>query len=360
MGGFSGRRCIAPVETAIGPPPEIHEQMQATSFRESAGFRDEVQAGPITVCICTCRRVDLLARLLDRLQEVARAGRTQAHIEILIVDNAPTGEVAALCEERGADLGWPVHYVEEPERGLCHARNRAVRTALEHKPEFIAFLDDDDLPRPDWLEALVARQHETNADIVCGRWELERADAQLDRYAHLYRSTQASKQDKAEPYGVPRGCATNNLMFRREVIEVMMAAGEHPFAPELQFTGCEDSDFLIRSVRRGFEVTRCERSVVLRGVEPERQDFHAQIGRALKNGRAKMMLCRRHGSASDRWRLTISAVLKGIGVVALLPGGLFSRKMGRKQVYRLAKLAGCLQCAVRREELFSSYYTRTS
>ncbi len=314
----------------------------------------------ITICICTCRRVALLSKLLDRLKAIAEEDRVKAHVEILVVDNAPTGEVASLCRERRDDSGWPLHFVEEPDRGLCHARNRAVLTALEYKPEFIAFLDDDDLPKADWLRELIAHQQETHADIVCGHWELEQSDEGSDRFAHLYRDARATKQGKQDPYGAPRGCATNNMMFRREVIEVMAAAGEQPFALELEFTGCEDNDFLIRAVRKGFDVTRCGTSIVVRGVEPERQSFRAQLHRAVKNGRAKMMLCRRHGSTADRWRLTLTSLLKGIGVLATMPVAVFSSKLARKQAYRLAKLAGCLQCAIRRDEVFSSYYTRSA
>jgi GT2 family glycosyltransferase len=56
---------------------------------------------------------------------------------------------------------------EHPSR--CAARNRALRAA---RGRWIAFLDDDTVPRPGWRSALLAPLLEGRAEVVAGRlWE---------------------------------------------------------------------------------------------------------------------------------------------------------------------------------------------
>ena len=52
--------------------------------------------------------------------------------------------------------------------GISQARNAAVAWAMNKGADFIAFLDDDDVPEPDWLGHMLRRQTATEADIVIG------------------------------------------------------------------------------------------------------------------------------------------------------------------------------------------------
>ena len=97
----------------------------------------------ICVAICTHDRPDFLATALD---SVTRQSRTP--YRILVVDNAPSNELTReLVEQR-----YPsVHYVRETTPGLNFARNRAVG---ECGCDVIAFLDDDAIADPEWIEQI--------------------------------------------------------------------------------------------------------------------------------------------------------------------------------------------------------------
>ena len=113
----------------------------------------------IAVCVCTCNRPDGLAACLQAIGKPDLAGLARDRLLVLIVDNHPDDWVKRLCETQ-----YPAAvYVAEPERGISHARNRAVREA--RGADLVAFVDDDDEPLPDWLRHLVLTQRRTGAEL---------------------------------------------------------------------------------------------------------------------------------------------------------------------------------------------------
>jgi O-antigen biosynthesis protein len=95
-----------------------------------------------SVVVCTRDRP-------GQLEVCARAvlGLDYPHVELLIVDNAPSDDRARRLAE---DMG--VRYILEPQPGLSRARNRGARAC---DGDIVAFLDDDSVPEPGWLTELV-------------------------------------------------------------------------------------------------------------------------------------------------------------------------------------------------------------
>jgi glycosyltransferase involved in cell wall biosynthesis len=99
----------------------------------------------VSVVVPTRGRAAYLEVTLDSLL----AQHAEAAHEILVVDDGATDATAAVVAARPA-----VRYVHNSEdRGLNAARNTGVR---ESRAPLIAFVDDDVLVPPCWLEALVA------------------------------------------------------------------------------------------------------------------------------------------------------------------------------------------------------------
>src|SRR3954468_20969986 len=89
-----------------------------------------------------------LGVLLDALAAPARpAAPGRRPVELIVVDDRPAGE--PLRPDR-AGLP-PVRVVRTGGGGPARARNLGWRTA---RPEWIAFLDDDVVPDPDWYGRL--------------------------------------------------------------------------------------------------------------------------------------------------------------------------------------------------------------
>ncbi|MEZ5409412.1 MAG: glycosyltransferase family A protein [Acidimicrobiales bacterium] len=106
----------------------------------------------VTVCIVTRARPDGLSRLLRALAGVEPpvALRWTATV---VVDNDPGGSAAAVVDGFRAPgrFPTPIDYVVEPEPGVSHGRNTAVRRAAT---PWVAFIDDDMEPSPGWLAGL--------------------------------------------------------------------------------------------------------------------------------------------------------------------------------------------------------------
>jgi glycosyltransferase involved in cell wall biosynthesis len=219
-----------------------------------------VPAPSVTVVVCTRDRPGLLARCLDGL-----AVQVPPPEEVLVVDNAPSDDATAkLAAERG------VRYVEEPCPGLDFARNRALREAAG---EVLAFVDDDVVPDPGWLEGVrtVWRDH-PDAGAMTGQvlpFELV-TDSQVGferrggfrggntpvRYEGLDRPG-----DPVYPYGPGMFGAGCNMAVRRDVARRLGGFDEAlDTGPPLPGGG--DIDLFHRVLRAGFPLVYEPRAVV--------------------------------------------------------------------------------------------------
>lgn len=101
----------------------------------------------ISAIICTHNRATYLPKAIQSLVDQTIA---KDKYEILVVDNCSTDstrEEAARFSRR-ADI----RYVYEPTLGLSHARNTGWRNA---KGRYAAYLDDDAIACPVWLETII-------------------------------------------------------------------------------------------------------------------------------------------------------------------------------------------------------------
>lgn len=106
-----------------------------------------------TVAICTYNGEQRLPDVLNRLR--VQINTEDIAWEILIIDNNSKDNTAKVVEQYQSDWpeAFPIKYYFEPEQGLAFARQRAVKEA---KGIFVGFLDDDNLPSPNWVAAAYA------------------------------------------------------------------------------------------------------------------------------------------------------------------------------------------------------------
>src|SRR5215469_2234570 len=136
------------------------DSKQLNSLGNSKGNCQELRGRSdirVAVCISTFRRQKLLRELLDGTGRLQFRKVLAPQLQIVVVDTPDeSGSAREVCE--GVSLAWPVKYVVEPRRGLTYARNRAVAEA--GPVDFIAFIDDDEVPSTFWLDELLWAKEE--------------------------------------------------------------------------------------------------------------------------------------------------------------------------------------------------------
>ncbi|MEO0985818.1 MAG: glycosyltransferase [Cyanobacteria bacterium J06639_14] len=108
----------------------------------------------VTVAVCTRDRPEDMKLCLEAISKL-----DYPHLDILVIDNAPTTEgTKTLIDEH-----YPhVRYVREPRPGLDWARNRAI---LEAQGDIIAYTDDDVAVDAGWARA-IAQTFAENPEVM--------------------------------------------------------------------------------------------------------------------------------------------------------------------------------------------------
>ncbi len=112
----------------------------------------------ISVILCTYNRCQSLPEALNSI--AAQLLPDSLNWEALVVDNNSTDQTRAIAEQYCQKYPGRFRYVFEPDQGLSRARNAGIREA---RGDIIAFIDDDVIAEPTWLQNLTESLHG-------GRW----------------------------------------------------------------------------------------------------------------------------------------------------------------------------------------------
>jgi glycosyltransferase involved in cell wall biosynthesis len=169
----------------------------------------------IAAAICTYDRYDLLPKAIDSLTKQTLGSDAY---KILVVDNSPDHDGASTFSKR-LEAVANLTYIVEKTPGLSNARN--VSAALCATP-YIAFIDDDAIASPGWLEAIltVFEGHGSRTDIVGGRvnpiWGAPRPPWLHD--AMLASLSIVDYGDATRPAAAEEWFAGTNVAFRTSAI----------------------------------------------------------------------------------------------------------------------------------------------
>lgn len=191
----------------------------------------------VAVVTPTLRRPEGLERALRSVfAQVSVADRLR---EIVVADNDPAASARPVIEALRDLSPVPLVYAHAPVPGVATARNTALSAT---EAPLVAFLDDDEAAEPGWLEALIAVQEKTGADVVFGPITGKAPDgsgpaqAYLDRFFGREGPNVSGSIDHV--YG-----SGNSLMVRATALP-----GAAPFDTDADHTGGED-DALFRELR---------------------------------------------------------------------------------------------------------------
>lgn len=216
-------------------------------------MRDKTTPDVVTIGVITFRRADRLAHLLEALDRLELGGM---HVEVVVVDNDPESSARPTVSAWNGRQFSRVRYVHEPEPGIAAARNR-VWSCVD--TPWLAFIDDDETPEPQWLSALLATQRRTGADVVVGP-----VVAAADDLPQWFQD----REHHAEGERVAIA-STGNLLLRAALRDEF--DGE-PFDRHYGLTGGSDRVLSLDLRARGHEIVWSAEAIVHETVPAERLD----------------------------------------------------------------------------------------
>jgi GT2 family glycosyltransferase len=233
-----------------------------TAAPDSSPRGDGAAVPSLVICTPSYRRRALLLELLAALDAQIFTRVTPPRIAILIVDNSPDHDLADLAAAPQGLSRWPVTLVSETVPGLTAARNRLLDEADRLAPDFLVFVDDDERPRPDWLDRLLADQRAHDADIVTGT-----VHGQVPASAPGWMARGGFFTHAPQPaFRGVSGSHTATTLVRRAAVARAGARFEAAFA----LTGGEDTMFFTRLEMAGAKAVECPEAVVDETVPADR------------------------------------------------------------------------------------------
>jgi len=230
------------------------------------------QASHITVCICTFKRPNLLNRLLGELEH--QVTESLFTYSVVVADNDYQQSAKPVVSEFAASSAIPIIYCVEPEQNIALARNKALENT---KGDFIAFIDDDEMPERNWLCNLFRTCNAYGADGVLGPVK-PYFDHTPPQWLIKWKSMERPTHDTG--YKLHRSeTRAGNVLLRKGILYGL----DYAFNPEFG-TGSEDVDFFGRMMDNGKTFLWCSNAVVYELVPPTRCKPSYQIRLALLRG----------------------------------------------------------------------------
>lgn len=237
----------------------------------------------ISVCICTYKRPQRLRVLLDYLTK--QDTKDLFNYSIVIIDNDKLASSKRVYEEfksKKRQVLLDIIYSIEEKQNIALARNKAVQYS---KGDYVAFIDDDELPESNWLLNLYQTINKYKVDgvmgPVCPQFEVQPPSWVLrSGFFNRKRFDTGHKMNWTES-------RTGNVLLRREIF----AKNRIWFREEFG-SGGEDRDFFFRKINEGYKFVWCDEAVVYELIPKIRWNIIFMIKRALLRGKVSVYYSR--------------------------------------------------------------------
>lgn len=212
----------------------------------------------VSVIVCTYNREDVLSQCLDAIAAQI-AGKRDC--ELIIINNNSHDNTQQIAEQFTLDHDGVSLFFEE-KQGLSNARNLGVSVA---KGDHVAFIDDDTIVDPDWLDIALAIIKNHSPDIFGGPvYPIMNGTEPV-----WFKQEYGTRGDMGDTGWIRKGhIVGTNLFIRRELIQTYGG-----FNPELGMKGDaigyhEETEIVKRAFREARKVFY-SRDLIVRDLLPK-------------------------------------------------------------------------------------------
>jgi glycosyltransferase involved in cell wall biosynthesis len=229
-------------------------------------------SGHVSICVCTFQRPEYLRKLLEALAAQRTTGLFT--FDIVVVDNDRSETARPVCESFRSISRVPVGYYVEPIQNIALARNRAVGNATG---DYVALIDDDEVPDDTWLLRLFEARERFQSDGVLGP-VLPLYEEEPPAWVVKGRFHERPEHQTGHVLTWDQ-TRTGNALLKRAVFGGTQA----PFKAEFGMGG-EDREFFKRAISRGCRFVWCAEAPVRELVPIARCRRSFMLKRALHRG----------------------------------------------------------------------------
>jgi len=166
----------------------------------------------VSVVVCTYT-LDMYDHVRDAADGVV--GQTYEDVELVLISDGDETVYDAMCADYGDREDVRIGCNDE-NRGLSYSRNHGIELATG---DVVAFLDDDAVPEPDWVEELVGGYERHDALAVGGKMTPLWVDGKPKFLPEeFYWLVGVTHRGYAEEESEVRNTFGSNISFRRDVV----------------------------------------------------------------------------------------------------------------------------------------------
>jgi succinoglycan biosynthesis protein ExoM len=226
----------------------------------------------ISICLCTYKRNSVI----DTLVGISKLTLSDVFsFEVVVIDSDIAGSAINLVQNFSNHYpNLKINYVKANVSGLVVARNLAVTHA---KGSWIAFIDDDEVPEPDWLINLHSCAFEFQASVVFGKVNIN-YPKNTPRWIIKSDIFSYGKKNLESGTVVHTGATSNVLINKGILLNESII-----FDVRFNETGGEDSDLFLRLGKKN-KMIFCKEAIVTETIEEKRVNYLYLVKRAIRSG----------------------------------------------------------------------------
>lgn len=247
----------------------------------------------IDICIITFKRPALLHTLLKGIANLHI--QPNIGINVIVVDNDAKKSAKPIVETMRDNIKFKIIYDVEPKQNIALARNRCL---LHIVSEFLAFIDDDEVPEPEWLNEILEASVKHHADVVFGPV----IPALPDNVPPWISKSIFFNRPRYKTGQIINEGGIGNTLLRSEIF----TAKKFRFNPNFGCTGGEDSELFYRLCLSGKKMIWCDEAVVYENIEHHRLSVNWIIVRSFRCGQGYYRIYVAHQETKNKilWFLT--------------------------------------------------------
>lgn len=198
-------------------------------------------------------------------------------VEIVVADNDPNESArATVTNQVDQFTRSKLTYLTEPRRGIVFMRNTIIDYALKQGADLLAFIDDDEMVAPEWLDRMLETKEKYGADVVVGRV----ARIFPDDTPGWIKSGKFFERPSIPTGTVRTAASTSNVIYDLKKLAVDM---ELRFHPALNLSGSSDTYMFTEATEKGAKIVWLNDDLVHEWVPKSRMTVQWQLQRAFRH-----------------------------------------------------------------------------